>query len=141
MRARPLFTPRAGRGWRAIVLAVAVGGCASFPGSPPAVRCEGSGAPDRWTLQAGGVLQGVVSDMRGRPLSGATVRIRPVGADSTADRETRSANQGAFAIDGVASGRYAARAAAPGYGTWTGTVEVARDRGTVPRIRLCSGRA
>lgn len=142
MHAGPIFIRPAGSGWRTIVLVMlTVGGCASFPGSPPAVRCEGSSAPDRWTLQAGDVLQGVVSDLRGRPLPGATVRIRPAGADSTADRETRAASQGAFAFDSVPPGRYAARAAAPGYGAWAGTVDVARDGGTVPRIRLCSGRA
>jgi hypothetical protein len=141
MRGSRMGVGRAASGRRAMVLMMALGGCASFPGSAPAVRCEGSSAPDTWTLQAGGVLQGVVSDLRGRPLPGATVRIRPAGADSTADRATRSVNQGAFAFDSVASGRYAAQATAPGYGTWTGTVQVAPDRGTVPRIRLCSGRA
>lgn len=141
MRGSPVHIRRAGAGGRATVLAMLLSGCASFPGAPPPVRCEGSSAPDRWTLQAGDVLQGVVSDMRGRPLPGATIRIRPAGADSTAERATRSVNQGAFAFDSVASGRYAARATAPDYGTWTDTVEVAPDRGTVPRIRLCSGRA
>lgn len=122
---------------RAIALAAGVGGCAAMLGTAPPVTCEGSSAPDRWTLQTGGVLQGVVADTRGLPIPGATVRMRPVGADIAATRETTTAGQGAFAFDSLPAGRYAARAEAPRRGAWEGTVVLAEDRGTVPRIRLC----
>jgi hypothetical protein len=122
---------------RAPVLAMMLGGCAGLPGTPPPVTCEGSSAPDRWTLQTGGVLQGAVADTRGLPITGATVRIRRVGADTRAERETTTAGQGAFAFDSITPGRYTAQADAPRRGTWRGTVEVAEDRGTIPRIRLC----
>lgn len=131
-------------GCRALALAAMLttvsSGCAGMLGSAPAVRCEGARAPDRWMLQAGGVLQGVVASTRGVPLTGATVRMRRLGAGAAAERETRTASQGAFAIDSVDAGRYAANADAPGYGTWRDTVEVAAAGGTVPRILLCSGR-
>ncbi|HEX6040623.1 carboxypeptidase-like regulatory domain-containing protein [Longimicrobium sp.] len=122
-----------------VALALMLGGCAGMLGSAPAVKCTGSNAPDRWTLQAGGVLQGVVTSTRNLPLPGATVRIRPLRADTSAARATTSVTQGAFAIDGVPAGRYVAQATYPGYGTWLDTIEVAPDVGTVPRIRLCSG--
>lgn len=118
-----------------------LGACAGMLGSAPAVRCEGASAPDRWMLQTGNVLQGVVSTTRGLPIPDATVRIRPLRADTTAERTAQSASQGAFAFDGVDAGRYVAQATAPGYGTWRDTVELAANRGTIPRIRLCSGRS
>lgn len=116
-----------------------LGGCARMLGSAPAVKCQGSNAPDRWTLQAGGVLQGVVTTTRNLPLPGTTIRIRLLRADTSTTRTTTSVTQGAFAIDGVAAGRYVADAAYPGYGTWLDTIDVAPNVGTVPRIRLCSG--
>lgn len=122
-----------------VVLAMMAGGCAGVLGSAPAVKCTGSNAPDRWTLQAGGVLQGVVTSTRNLPLPGATVRLRPLRADTAAARAATSVTQGAFAIDGVAPGRYVAEASYPGYGTWLDTIDVAPNVGTVPRIRLCSG--
>lgn len=122
-----------------IVLALVAGGCAGLPGSAPAVKCAGSNAPDRWTLQAGGVLQGVVTSTRNLPLPGATVRVRPLRAETSAMHTAVSVTQGAFAIDGVAPGTYVADATYPGYGTWLDTIEVGPNTGTVPRIRLCSG--
>ena len=92
-------------------------------------------------LQPGGVLQGVVASSANGPLVGATVRIQPSGADSASGtRETRTASQGAFALDSVSPGTYVARASATGHGVWTGTIELAEDRGTIPRIQLCTGR-
>jgi hypothetical protein len=138
MRACSMRVRRAG--WvtgGTLALATAVGGCAGMMGTAPPVECEGASAPDRWTLQAGSVLQGVVADTRGLPITGATVRMRPVGGDSAAARETVTAGQGAFAFDTLSPGRYVARAGAPRYGTWQGIVELAPDGGTVPRIRLC----
>lgn len=92
-------------------------------------------------LQGGGVLQGVVADTRGKPIEGALVHIRPLGADSTSvEREASTASYGAFAFDGIRPGRYVARANAPAHGTWTGTVELSETEGTIPRIQLCTGR-
>jgi hypothetical protein len=125
-----------------ITLAMLLGGCVTRGQlAPGAVDCVGSSAPDRWTLQPGGVLQGVVADTRGKPIVGARVQIRPVSADSaSAARESGTAGHGAFAFDGISPGRYVARAAAPAHGTWTGTVELAEEQGTIPRIQLCTGR-
>jgi len=125
-----------------IVLAVLLGGCvAPRQLAPGAVDCEGSSAPGRWMLQPGGVLQGVVADTRGKPIVGAVVHVRPLGADSaSAAREASTAGHGAFAFDGIDRGRYVARANAPAHGTWTGTVELAEQQGTIPRIQLCTGR-
>lgn len=128
--------------FRVVVLAMVLGGCAAPAQlAPGAVDCDGSSAPGRWMLQPGGVLQGVVADTRGKPIVGALVHIRPVGADSaSAAREAGTAGHGAFAFDGISPGRYEARANAPAHGTWTGTVELAEDQGTIPRIQLCTGR-
>jgi hypothetical protein len=125
-----------------VTLAMLLGGCVA-PGqlAPGAIDCDGSSAPGRWMLQPGGVLQGVVADTRGKPIVGAVVHMRPVGADSaSAPREAGTASHGAFALDAIAPGRYVAHAAAPAHGTWTGTVELAEDQGTIPRIQLCTGR-
>ena len=139
MRGGKIRVHRAGSRALALAAMLTTGwSCAGMLGSAPAVRCEGARA--RWMLQAGGVLQGVVASTRGIPLTGATVRMRRLGAGASAERETRTASQGAFAIDSVDAGRYAASADAPGYGTWRDTVEVAAAGGTVPRILLCSGR-
>jgi hypothetical protein len=123
----------------ALLLALALGGCAAAGQLPPgSVRCRGSSAPELWTVQAGDVLQGVVGDVRGQPLVGAHVRMRPLGADSTAERLGETGRHGAFGIDSVPPGRYLARAYARSHGVWVDTVELAYDRGTVPRIQLCT---
>lgn len=126
----------------AVVMAMALGGCAGVRPLPPgAYGCEGSTAPGRWMLQPGGVLQGVVAEMEGPPLVGAVVRIRPLGTDSVSGaREAQTATQGAFALDSMTPGRYVASAGAPGHGAWTGTVELVEGRGTTPRIQLCTRR-
>lgn len=123
-----------------LLLAVMLGGCAGAGQLPPgSVRCRGSTAPERWTVQAGDVLQGVVADTHGRPIVGAYVRMRPLGThDAVVEREAQTGSYGAFAVDSVPAGGYLARAAAPDHGAWAGTVELAYDRGTIPRIQLCT---
>lgn len=121
------------------LLALVLGGCAAAGPLPlGAVRCRGSSAPAVWTVQPGDVLQGVVGDTYGRPIVGAHVRVRRLGADSTAERPGETGRHGAFGIDSVPPGRYAAHAHARFHGVWVDTVELAYDRGTVPRIQLCT---
>ena len=43
-------------------------------------------------------------------------------------------------LDSMAAGTYVAHASATGHGVWTGAIELAQDRGTIPRIQLCTGR-
>ncbi len=120
-------------------LLLALGGCAVATDLPPgSVRCRGSTAPQVWTVQTGDVLQGVVGDTYGRPIVGAHLRVRPLGADSTAERPGETGRQGAFGIDSVPPGRYVVRAHARFYGVLVDTVDLAYDLGTVPRIQLCT---
>jgi hypothetical protein len=122
-----------------LVLAMMLGGCAGA-GQLASRGCRGSSAPELWTVQPGDVLQGVVGDTRGQPIVGAHVHMLPLGANSAAvEREAHTGGHGAFAVDSVPSGRYLARAGAPGHGAWADTVELAYGRGTVPRIQLCTG--
>ena len=122
-----------------LLTALVLGGCATASQLPPGtVRCRGSSAPGLWTVQTGDVLQGVVANVWGRPIEGAHVRVRPLGSDSTADRQAETVGQGAFGMDSVPPGRYLARAHAPAHGLWVDTVELAYARGTVPRIQLCT---
>jgi hypothetical protein len=66
----------------------------------------------RITLDAGGVVEGTLTDSRGLPLSGFAVSVTPEnGVGATASPSTPETNtQGQFSLGGIPSGRYRVQA-------------------------------